>query len=119
MLRAWFKKYQLQFKTEALTSRGAMRMKNGYFLFVNNGLHTGIGECSFIEGLSRDDIENYEKVLASLCQMLETEPDASTYDLENFPSIKFGLEMALRDAKNKGKKIFFDTRFSRGETKIP
>ena len=40
-------------------------------------------------------------------------------DLNKFPSIYFGLEMALLDLKNGGKRLFFDTDFYHGKRALP
>ncbi len=119
MLKATFQKYQLQFKFNALTSRGGMQFKNGYYLFISDGQYTGIGECSFIEGLSIDNLQNYEQTLQSLCKHIESETTDSKPDLTNYPSIQFGYEMALLDVKVKGSKILFDSAFTRGKSQIP
>ncbi|MFN8315927.1 MAG: hypothetical protein U0T32_05725 [Chitinophagales bacterium] len=45
----------MQFIRPILTSRGAM-VKDDLFCNGSNGQTSGVGECSFIEGLSRDDL---------------------------------------------------------------
>ena len=118
MLSPYFKKYQLQFKFNALTSRGGMEFKNGYYLFVSDGQYTGVGECSFIEGLSIDHLESYESTLQLLCSNIEG-PVSQQPDLTQYPSIRFGWEMALLDLKVKGNKILFDSNFTKGKSQIP
>ena len=118
MLKAAFKKYQLQFTNPVLTSRGPMEAKNGYYLFINDGKNTGTGECSFIEGLSIDDLANYESTLLQLCEFIQQGIHESLL-LDNFPSIKFGLETALLDLANGGNKILFPGDFTRGKKHIP
>ncbi len=115
---ARFKKYQLQFKSPVLTSRGAMEVKNGYYLFLTHNGKTGIGECSFIEGLSKDRLENYEEVLTALCRAFENNA-LEKLDLHDYPSIQFGLETALRDLENGGGHLIFDNAFSHGQQTIP
>jgi len=96
-----------------------MQVKNGYFLFISDGDKTGVGECSFIEGLSMDDLDNYENALRHLCRRIEEEENEPESDLIKFPSIRFGLECALSDLKNGGKKILFESEFTRGKKHIP
>ena len=71
MLSASFQKFQLQFIRPILTSRGAMAVKNGYFVTVSNGQTRGVGECSFIEGLSRDDLLMIEHELDRVCRNIQ------------------------------------------------
>jgi O-succinylbenzoate synthase len=115
MLRASFQKYQLQFTQPVLTSRGEMKVKNGYFIAVSNGTNTGIGECSFIEGLSTDDLLNYESTLRTLCNFITNEQP----DLKLFPSMRFGLETAMLDLENGGRKMLFESYFTKGKKQIP
>jgi len=119
MLKADYKKYQLQFKFNALTSRGGMEFKNGYYLFISDGKNTGIGECSFIEGLSIDDLNSYENALQALCCHIQSEKSKPAPDLENYPSIRAGWEMAVLDLANKGSKILFKSGFTEGKELIP
>jgi o-succinylbenzoate synthase len=118
MLQATFKKYQLHFNAPVLTSRGKMEVKNGYFLFITDGEKTGTGECSFIEGHSRDNLENYEAKLQQVCKEITSVANAADIT-EEFPSIAFGLETALLDLRNGGNKILFESGFTKGQSKIP
>lgn len=118
MLKVSFRKYQLAFKSPVLTSRGAMAVKNGYFVFISDGQKTGIGECSFIEGLSPDDLDHYEPELENCCRRA-TAGDENRWNGESFPSIRFGFETARMDFKNGGRKILFDNDFSTGKKMIP
>jgi O-succinylbenzoate synthase len=118
MLKASFKKYQLHFKPPVLTSRGEMKVKNGYFLSISDGNKTGTGECSFIEGLSIDDLEHYGERLEELCASLEN-TDAPRPDLSSFPSIQFAFECALLDLESGGNKILFHSDFTKGKRLIP
>ncbi len=119
MVSAYYHKYTLHFKSPVLTSRGSMPVKNGYFLFITDGTNTGTGECSFIEGLSRDDLSNYEEKLEELCLSITSAEHVSLVDLEDFPSIRFGYETALRDLRHGGKKTLFEGNFAWGKTGIP
>jgi o-succinylbenzoate synthase len=115
MISARFIKHSLQFIKPARTSRDTLLTKDTFYLllFDTQSGSTGIGECSMIPGLSLDNPALYETVLHDLCTSgLEA-------DLTNFPSISFGLEMALADLKNGGRKILFDNDFSKGLKPIP
>ena len=119
MLKAYYKKYQLHFKFNALTSRGGMEVKNGYYLFITDGKSTGIGECSFIEGLSIDDLNGYEIALKELCNHIENNKKDSAPDLVRFPSINAGWEMAELDLFQNGSKILYKSGFTDGLAQIP
>lgn len=117
MICARYYKKTFQFKRPSGTSRGVLTEKHAWFLEVSNSEAPeiiGIGECSIIPGLSPDfdSFEKYEAQLDALCEDL-------SLDLSHWPSIKFGLETALLDLQNEGKRIIFDNAFTRGELQIP
>lgn len=115
MISARFIKHCLQFIKPAKTSRDTLLSKDTFYLilFDTTKGSTGIGECSMIPGLSLDNPALYETVLHDLCTTeLQT-------DLANFPSIRFGLETALADLKNGGRKILFENDFTNGRQSIP
>lgn len=118
MLSASFEKYQLQFIRPVLTSRGAMAVKKGYFVTVSNGQTSGVGECSFIEGLSRDVLPEIENELARVCANIHRWTSIKDEVYQQFPSIVFAVETALLDLKNGGKKQLFVTDFALGKTAI-
>ena len=73
MLQATFQKYTLQFKQPSGTSRGILRTKDSWFIFLqdtNNPTITGIGECGLLRGLSADDVPDYEAKVAEVCQTI-------------------------------------------------
>ncbi len=118
-MQANYQPYQLNFTKPVLTSRGEMTVKNGYYLTVTDGKNKGVGECSFIEGLSADDLSNYEEVLQTICSYIEKDEKPDSTIVSSHPSIVFGLESALLDLINGGKKIFFDSAFTQGKKQIP
>lgn len=115
MLKAHYKKHTLKFKRPAGTSRGTMLEKESWFIFLEDTEQPGkkaIGECSPLKGLSYDDVPEYELKLASVCENIhDIKPD----DLKPFPSIRFGIEMAMRDLKVDGAQLLFPSPFTRGE----
>jgi o-succinylbenzoate synthase len=119
MPRATYRKYQLHFKNPVLTSRGELKVKNGYFLEIHESGKTGIGECSFIEGLSIDKLDRYEEALDDLCKDFETDNGEIITDLEMFPSIAFAVECAFLDYQNGGRRIIFPGDFVKGNSPIP
>lgn len=121
MLKARFTSYNLKFKVPSGTSRGVMREKKSYFIAIHNiddPEAIGLGECGILEGLSADDRPDYEDKLEWVCSNINENPNTLFDELEEFPSIRFGLEMALANLKQEGEMEFFDTPFSRGEKGI-
>jgi o-succinylbenzoate synthase len=120
MYQAYFKKYILQFKHPSGTSRGILTEKVSWFIFLisqQKSEITGIGECAPLKGLSIDDRADFENKLAEVC----INPNNFLYNneaLKDFPSIRFGLEMALLDLKQGGKKVLFPSTFIEGKDSI-
>ena len=120
-IKATYRKYLLQFILPAGTSRGTYTVKPTWYLFLsdkeNPGI-TGIGECNILKDLSIDDVENYEDKIQRICN----EINASDFDFQDplyaLPSIRFGLDMALKDLKQGGTKELFPGSFTKGETGI-
>jgi o-succinylbenzoate synthase len=128
-MKVQIKKHTLDFRFAAGTSRGVLRHKDSWFLTVQKGPLTGIGECSIIRGLSPDDRPDLEEELGRICRSLSglplpaTEEEALSLAAEQvpeaFPAARFAVEVALLDVLHGGKRQLFDTAFSRGESGIP
>lgn len=120
--------YLLKFKFEAGTSRGVLTEKKTWFVTVKENNITGTGECGPLKGLSVDDKEDFEEVLIAICKRLEQYKAPFTIHeclaLANevvpneYPSIRFGVETALLDLINGGKKVIFNNAFTNGEESI-
>lgn len=127
-MKVHWRKYRLKFKFAAGTSRGILRNKVSYFVFMedNSGV-TGIGECSLLPGLSPDDRPDFEKKLNKICNNLKLQ-NISDYESLNiffedqltrdWPSIRMGIETAFLDKMNGGGRKVFINRFMKGE-RIP
>mgnify|MGYP000386207911 CR=1 FL=1 len=121
MLTATFKKHTLIFKQASGTSRGVLRTKDSYFIILKSSEKPGIiaiGECGLLRGLSIDDVPNYEEKLAAVCQTINNHEYWLNKGLREFPSIHFGLEMALLDLKTDATKILFPSAFTNNEKPI-
>jgi o-succinylbenzoate synthase len=122
-LKASFEKKIFEFKRPSGTSRGVLTEKKAWFITVWNKHHPetkGVGECSIIPGLS-PDYENdatYEAKVNNVVKDVDYF-SMNSEELKNFPSIYFGLEMALLDLKNGGSGVFYDTPFTNGEVSLP
>lgn len=122
----------LQFKVEAGTSRGTFNQRETWIIRVNREMvdaHFGIGEAAPLKGLSIDYCEDYGLKLLAVLESLEglNFPETQT-DLLDFikintpndmPSLRFGLETALLDLINGGKRLLFRNSFSQGSSSIP
>ncbi len=118
-MKAAYAPYRLIFKAPAGTSRGILLHKDTYFLKVwdeSNPEVYGLGECALFKGLSREDTPLYESKLREMCQNIAL---GISTDLSEFSSLQFGLETALCDLSNGGRRVVVDTPFVYGETTIP
>jgi o-succinylbenzoate synthase len=129
-LTAHWQKYTLQFRFEAGTSRGVLTTKNTWFLSIwddQNPSIKGIGECGPLKGLSPDDRPELEIKLQEICGSISSisVPTFSVsqlliqFNLQEYPSILFGLETALLDLKHGGNRIIVPTPFFTGNESIP
>ena len=118
-MKAAYAPYRLIFKAPAGTSRGILLHKDTYFLKVwdeSNPEVYGLGECALFKGLSREDTPLYESKLREMCQNIAL---GKSTDLSEYSSLQFGLETALCDLSNGGRRVVVDTPFVHGETSIP
>lgn len=118
-MKAAYAPYRLIFKAPAGTSRGILLHKDTYFLKVwdeSNPEVYGLGECALFKGLSREDTPLYESKLREMCQNIGL---GKSTDLSEYSSLQFGLETALCDLSNGGRRVVVDTPFVHGETTIP
>ena len=119
MLQADFKKYTLNFNFPAGTSRGVLQKKDSWFISLADETgKTGIGECGLLKGLSYDDRTGYEHEVKQVCSEITKIQNINLYKLINFPSIRFGVEMALIDLNSKKERILFPSDFTKGKDTI-
>jgi o-succinylbenzoate synthase len=131
-LKIRYLKRELQFKFQALTSRGSMSSHTAYYLVLEDTAQpeamAGVGESAPLSGLSPEHGLDFEQRLAAVCQAFQqlgvkagASPEAvlsAIPDLADLPSIRFALETALLDLAYGGKKKIFDNAFSRSEKGI-
>ena len=118
-MKASFQKYTLKFKQASGTSRGILRTKETFFLFISNESSEGVGECGLFRGLSCDDRPDYEEKLKWLCENINLEKELLLLEISEFPSIQFGLEQALKSLESKDKFQLFPSNFTQGIDSIP
>ena len=85
MLKAYQKKYILNFKLPGGTSRGILHTKETFFIVLKENLKMGIGECGLFRGLSSDDVPEYEQKLAWVCANINLGLTYLLSDLRKFP----------------------------------
>ena len=118
-MKAYYKRYVLNFKRPCGTSRGVLMEKETWFLFLTHGSKTGIGECGLFRGLSFDDRPDYEDQLKVLCKQINNKQVVDIKSLKLFPSIQMGLEMATLSLSSKDKFHLFPSDFTYGKARIP
>lgn len=131
-LKTSYQKYILNFKFDAGTSRGVLKEKETWIIKVWDTSRPevfGLGECGPLKKLSIDDREDLNEQLEKCLKNLEG-MDLPTSEEEIFriadelagadlPAARFGMETALLDLLNGGKRVIFDNDFVRSEMKIP
>jgi L-alanine-DL-glutamate epimerase-like enolase superfamily enzyme len=122
MIKAGYKKHRLVFKKPTRTSREVMEYRDVYYLILTEteNSRTAIGECAPLWGLSVENPDSYENKLGLICRDLEDKKFKVTdNDMTDFPSILFGIEIALRDFEHSGKRLLFPGPFTEGKVSIP
>jgi L-alanine-DL-glutamate epimerase-like enolase superfamily enzyme len=118
-LKAKYKKYTLNFKLPSGTSRGILKTKNTYYIFLTKNGKQGIGECGVFKGLSVDDRPDYEEKLQWVCNNIHLGIDKLYDELIEFPSIQIGIETAFKSLIAEDEFEIFSSGFSCGEESIP
>jgi len=118
-LKAFYIKYNLQFKRPSGTSRGVLTYKDTWFLVIEENGKRGIGECGLLRGLSIDDRPDYELKLQWVCANINSGFDNLYHLLLDFPSIQFGLEAAFLSLAAENPFILFPSKFTEGTRNIP
>jgi o-succinylbenzoate synthase len=124
-IQASFVRKVFHFNFKARTSRGLMRDKTSWFIRLwDDGDPTiiGFGECGPLPGLSIDAVQDFEDRLISTMDQIQKSDlqiSAAPQILEmvspDLPSVLFGLETALLDLQNGGKRIIYRNSFLQGQ----
>lgn len=117
-MKATYAKYNLIFKRPSGTSRGVMAQRETWFLVLGDGPRRGIGECGLLRGLSPDDLPNYEARLAWTCENIHLGEERLLVELQDYPSIQFGLEQAFRSLNARDPFELFPSDFTQGKAPI-
>jgi len=116
MLRAQYISHSLNFIRPAGTSRGVLRDKLCWFIKLTNedGL-SGIGEVSFVPGLSIEDPTELEINVDHICKLICRGEMHPSQPLPALPGIQFALETALKDMQTAGERILHPSGFTEGK----
>jgi len=106
-MRCYYSKYILHFRTPGGTSRGVLKDKITYFIFLEVNGKVAIGECNLFHGLSYDDRSGYEEKLKQVCKRLPEEREGVLSALDEWPSIYFGVETLLKDLNGGCNRILY------------
>jgi O-succinylbenzoate synthase len=117
-MKAEYRSYHLEFIKPSGTSRGVLTSKTSYFIFIEHNNRTGVGECGVLKGLSCDDVPEYESVIKKVCEGINRYEYWLNEGLASYPSIRFGLEMALLDLINGRERLLFPSEFTAGKESI-
>lgn len=122
----------LQFRFEAGTSRGVLKTREVFWIKATQPdfpEREGWGEAAPLVGLSPDYREGFEKIISAQLEKLAKETWAEDLDSVlhqvksrvsfDLPSLRFGVEMALLDWIQGGKKRFFFNPFFDQKKPIP
>jgi len=125
-------KRTLIFRFDAGTSRGVLKTRDVYWIKAwdpKNPEIIGWGEAAPLVGLSPDYRDDFEVVLAKMLEKLndeswETSQEAVLLKMKDLiafelPSVCFGLETAILDCMNGGKKRILVTDFFDAQKPIP
>jgi o-succinylbenzoate synthase len=119
MIKAQVSRIDLQFITPGQTSRGTLYSKPSWFFILEQNGFSGVGECSVIPGLNPEYKDGYEQKIFEIAEKINSGVVPSLDELDEFPSIRFGLETALLDLQHETQGILFPSAFTRGEKGIP
>ncbi len=117
MLSAEYKAYTLTFIRPSGTSRGILYEKPSFFIQLRKGNNNGVGECGLLPGLSLEADQGYEEKLREVIDRFPSEGPALLAELKAYPSIRFGLEMALRDLASSSPFHLFPSDFTAGKSR--
>ncbi|MEO9892907.1 o-succinylbenzoate synthase [Aurantibacter sp.] len=118
-MKASYKKHILDLKKPSGTSRGVLKQKESWFITLQNDAQIGIGECGLLKGLSIDDVDTYEQKLKWTCEHIHLGMDFLWQELEEYPSIQFGIEQAFLSFESTDTFELFPSDFTSNENKIP
>ena len=129
--------HTLVFKNLAITSRGAYRVRNVWYVFLSSmplqasdcarllqspsewgNCKVGVGEIAPLYDLSEDYTDNFDELIDVCCRKCFQSGCPDFALLKAYPSIRFGAETAWLSYCSADGLALFDTPFSRGESSL-
>lgn len=117
-MQATYRRHLLEFKRPSGTSRGVLTTKETWFIIITSKGKTGIGECGLLRSLSIDDRPDYEEKLAWVCENISLGVNTLWEELLDFPSLQFGVEMALKSLDSTTPFLLHPSNFTNGNAAI-
>ena len=117
-MKASYSPYILHFKRPSGTSRGILNQKETWFIILERDKNLGIGECGLLRGLSVDDVPEFEEKLNWVCTNIDLGFETLYSQLNEFPSIQFGLEQAFLSLKSNNPFVLFPSHFVNNDMPI-
>jgi len=120
MVRASYIAHPLVFVRPAGTSRGVLEQKPCWFIkLTSHQGETGMGEVSFIPGLSVEEEQELEIQVDHICKLISRGEMDPGQHLPALPGVQFALETAVRDMETGGGQILYPSKFTDGHVGIP
>jgi O-succinylbenzoate synthase len=119
MIRASYIAHPLVFVRPAGTSRGVLTQKPClYIRLSSSGGERGLGEVSFIPGLSVEDPDELEISVDHVCKLISNGEMDPAQSLPALPGVQFALESAVRDMQTGGRQLLYPSEFTEGSKGI-
>lgn len=116
MRKATFLKHTLIFKSPGGTSRGVLRKKPSWIVKLEENGKVGYGEVSLLPKLSIDDRPELEDFLAKI--LSDWAQGKAIGTLKDWPSVRFGMEVARRSIQSESPFNLFPSPFSQKDEGI-
>jgi len=120
MVRASYIAHPLVFVRPAGTSRGILEKKPCWYIRLSDPEgNFGLGEVSFVSGLSVEDEDDLEIRLDHICKLISIGEMDPGQRIPALPGVQFALETAAQDLKTSGKQLLYPSEFTKGLVGIP
>ena len=110
--------HKLIFKKPAKTSRNVFEEKLHWIIKIWKTSQPGIigtGEAAPIEFLSPDFSISLDSIISKKIDLLNKGVRFEDLELDEFPSVKFAIDCALRDLNNGGNQVYFESDYLKGK----
>jgi len=119
MVQAKYIRHPLKLYHPAGTSRGVIHHKECWYVkLVDETGVAGLGEVSFIPGLSVENPDEIEIQLDRICKLICRGEMDPARELPDLPGIQFALESAMLDLERGGERLLFPSDYTNGKEGI-